>query len=123
MSVVVSSFSGKRVLICKGAVEEVFAICTQVDLGDQVLPFSDALCEQANAVVRALNEDGFRVVAVAHKTVPMSKDLYSVAAEQDLVLAGFIGFLDPPKETARQAITALHAHGVDVIVLTGDNDI
>jgi Mg2+-importing ATPase len=123
MSVVVSSPSRERVLICKGAVEEVFAICTQVDLGDQVLPFSDALCRQANAVVRALNEDGFRVVAVAHKPVPVSKDLYSVADEQDLVLAGFIGFLDPPKETAREAITALHAHGVDVIVLTGDNDI
>ena len=123
MSVVVSSPARERVLICKGAVEEVFAICTQVDLGDQVLPFSDALCDQATAVVRVLNEDGFRVVAVAHKTVPVSKDLYSVADEQDLVLAGFIGFLDPPKETAREAITALHAHGVDVIVLTGDNDI
>ena len=123
MSVVVSNPSRERVLICKGAVEEVFAICTQVDLGDQVLPFSDALCDEATAVVRALNEDGFRVVAVAHKTVPVSKDIYSVADEQDLVLAGFIGFLDPPKETAREAIAALHAHGVDVVVLTGDNDI
>ena len=123
MSVVVSNPSRERVLICKGAVEEVFAICTQVDLGDQVLPFSDALCDEATAVVRALNEDGFRVVAVAHKTVPVSKDIYSVADEHDLVLAGFIGFLDPPKETAREAIAALHAHGVDVVVLTGDNDI
>jgi Mg2+-importing ATPase len=123
MSVVVSSPARQRVLICKGAVEEVFAICTQVDLGDQVLPFSDALCQQATAVVRALNEDGFRVVAVAHKTVPVSKDLYSVGDEQDLVLAGFIGFLDPPKETAREAIAALRAHGVDMVVLTGDNDI
>jgi Mg2+-importing ATPase len=123
MSVVVSSPARARALICKGAVEEVFAICSKVDLGDEVLPFSDALCDQATAVVRALNEDGFRVVAVAHKTVPVSKDLYSVADEQDLVLAGFIGFLDPPKETAREAIAALQAHGVDVIVLTGDNDI
>ena len=70
-----------------------------------------------------MNEDGFRVVAVAHKTVPVSKDLYTVADEHDLVLAGFVAFLDPPKETAREAITALHAHGVEVIVLTGDNDI
>jgi Mg2+-importing ATPase len=93
MSVVVTNPSRERVLICKGAVEEVFAICTQVDLGDQVLPFSDTLYTQADAVVRALNEDGFRVVAVAHNTVPVSKDLYSVADEQDLVFAGFIGSL------------------------------
>jgi Mg2+-importing ATPase len=123
MSVVVTSPTRGRVLICKGAVEEVFAICAQVDLGKRAVPFSDELLAQANAVVREMNEDGFRVVAVAHKTVPVSKDLYSVADEHDLVLAGFVAFLDPPKETAREAIAALHAHGVDVIVLTGDNDI
>ncbi len=77
MSVVVTNPSRERVLICKGAVEEVFAICTQVDLDDQVLPLSDALCDEANAVVRALNEDGFRVVAVAHKTVPLSTDVFT----------------------------------------------
>jgi Mg2+-importing ATPase len=123
MSVVVTNSSPGRVLICKGAVEEVFAICTQVDLGEEVVPFSHALRGQANSVVRELNEDGFRVVAVAHKAVPISRDLYSVADEQDLVLSGFIGFLDPPKETAREAIAALHEHGVGVVVLTGDNDI
>ena len=123
MSVVVTSPTRGRVLICKGAVEEVFAICSQVDLGKHAVPFSDELHAQAHAVVREMNEDGFRVVAVAHKTVPDSTDLYSVADEHDLVLAGFVAFLDPPKETAREAITALHAHGVDVIVLTGDNDI
>jgi P-type Mg2+ transporter len=123
MSVVVTNASRERALICKGAVEEVFAVCTRVDLGDEVLPFSEALCDQANAVVRDLNEDGFRVVAVAHKTVPISQDLYSVADEKDLVLSGFVGFLDPPKKTAREAIAALHEHGVGVIVLTGDNDI
>jgi Mg2+-importing ATPase len=123
MSVVVTHPSRERVLICKGAVEEVFAICTRVDLGDEVLPFSDALCDQATAVVRELNEDGFRVVAVAHKSVSASRDVYAVADEQDLVLAGFIGFLDPPKESAREAIAALHEHGVAVVVLTGDNDI
>jgi Mg2+-importing ATPase len=123
MSVVVTNPSREHVLICKGAVEEVFGVCTQADLGGKTVPFSNALCDQANAVVRDLNEDGFRVVAVAHKTVPMSQDLYSVADERNLVLSGFIGFLDPPKETAREAIAALHEHGVSVIVLTGDNDI
>jgi Mg2+-importing ATPase len=123
MSVVVTNPSRERVLICKGAVEEVFSICTHVDLDGQVRPFSDALRDEANAVVRALNEDGFRVVAVAHKTIPLSTDVFSVSDEHDLVLAGFIGFLDPPKDSARDAIAALHAHGVDVVVLTGDNDI
>src|ERR1700730_12668498 len=123
MSVVVTNPSRERVLICKGAVEEVFSICTQVDLDEHVVPLSDALRDQADAVVRALNEDGFRVVAVAHKTVPITTDIFSVADEHDLVLAGFIGFLDPPKESARDAIAALHAHGVNVVVLTGDNDI
>jgi Mg2+-importing ATPase len=123
MSVVVTNPSRERVLICKGAVEEIFTICADVDLGPDVVPFSAALFDQATAVVRELNEDGFRVVAVAHKTVPMSKDLYTVADEHDLVLAGFIGFLDPPKESAREAIAALHEHGVAVVVLTGDNDI
>jgi Mg2+-importing ATPase len=123
MSVVVTHPSRERVLICKGAVEEVFAICTKVDLGDDVLPFSDALCDQATAVVQELNEDGFRVVAVAHKSVSASREIFTVADEQDLVLAGFIGFLDPPKESARDAIAALHEHGVAVVVLTGDNDI
>jgi Mg2+-importing ATPase len=123
MSVVVATRSRERVLICKGAVEEVFAICTLVDVGYQTMPFSDALRDQATRVVRALNEDGFRVVAVAHKTVPVSTDVYTVADEHDLVLAGFIAFLDPPKKTAREAIAALHDHGVAVVVLTGDNDI
>jgi Mg2+-importing ATPase len=123
MSVVVATRSRERVLICKGAVEEVFAICTQVDVGYQAMPFSDALRDQATRVARELNEDGFRVVAVAHKTVPVSTDVYTVADEHGLVLAGFIAFLDPPKKTAREAIAALHEHGVAVVVLTGDNDI
>jgi Mg2+-importing ATPase len=123
MSVVVATRSRERVLICKGAVEEVFAICTGVDVSHQVMPFSDVLRDQATRVVRELNEDGFRVVAVAHKAVPVSTDVYTVADEHHLVLAGFIAFLDPPKTSAREAIAALHEHGVGVVVLTGDNDI
>ena len=123
MSVVVSHPSRERVLICKGAVEELVAICSHVDVRETVEPLSETLRDQAMRVVRELNEDGFRVVAVAHKTMPTSQDVFSVADERDLVLAGFIGFLDPPKESARGAITALHSHGVNVVVLTGDNDI
>src|SRR5215475_8432349 len=123
MSVVVTHPTRGRILICKGAVEEVLGICTHVDVADKTLPLSPARLVQAHEVVRGMNEDGFRVVAVAHKTVPASDDVYAVAHERDLVLSGFIAFLDPPKETAKQAVTALREHGVRVVVLTGDNDI
>ena len=123
MSVVVAHPTRERILICKGAVEEVLGICTQVDIGRETLPLSPARLERAHEVVRGMNEDGFRVVAVAHKTVPASNDVYAVADEHDLVLSGFIAFLDPPKETASQAVAALREHGVGVVVLTGDNDV
>src|SRR6202171_6497359 len=123
MSVIVTNPSRERLLICKGAIEEVFSICTQVAVADEIVPLTNTLRDQANAVVRALNEDGFRVVAVAHKTVPTSRDVFSVEYELDLVLSCFIGLLDPPKESAREAIAALHDHGVDVVVLTGDNEV
>jgi len=123
MSVVVSHPSRERVLICKGAVEEIFPLCTHVDVGESVEPFAAERREQATSVVRDLNEDGFRVVAVAHRTVAASQDVFGVQDERELVLAGFIGFLDPPKDTARDAIAALREHGVRVLVLTGDNEV
>jgi Mg2+-importing ATPase len=122
MSVVVTNPTRERILICKGAVEEVLGICTEVDIAGETLLLSSARLDQAHEVVRGMNEDGFRVVAVAHKTVPASNDVYAVADERDVVLSGFIAFLDPPKDTARQAVAALQ-HGVSVVVLTGDNDI
>jgi Mg2+-importing ATPase len=122
MSVVVNHPSRERVLICKGAVDETVAICSHVDVREAIEPLSETLRAQAMRVVRELNQDGFRVVAVAHRTVA-SQDVFTVADERDLVLAGFIAFLDPPKDSAREAIAALHAHGVNVVVLTGDNDI
>src|SRR5262249_22542993 len=71
----------------------------------------------------AMNEDGFRVVAVAHKTLPAGQAVYAVADEHELVLSGFMAFLDPAKESASEAIAALHEHGVRVVVLTGDNEV
>lgn len=83
----------------------------------------DAVNARLTELVAELNEDGFRVVAVAYREFPTSHGPYTVADESDLTLAGFIGFLDPPMETAGPALKALAGHGVSVTILTGDNDL
>jgi len=121
-------------LICKGAVEEVLAICTQVRTqeptdasldGERTMPtvpLDAALLARTQAVTAGLNAEGLRVVAVAVKTLPPSQTTYSVADESGLTLIGYIAFLDPPKESAAPALKKLAAHGIDVKVLTGDNE-
>jgi Mg2+-importing ATPase len=111
------------VLICKGAVEEVFAVCSRVELQGEMRPIVPGTLDQLRELAHGLNEDGFRVIAVAYREIPMSKATYTHADESDLVLTGYIAFLDPPKETALPAIAALYHHGVQVRILTGDNEI
>ena len=123
LSVVVVHSGEKPLLICKGAVEEVFAQCTQYRLGDTLSPLDAAARASAKAVTDKLNSDGFRVVAVACRSFEDTQARYSVADETNLILAGFIAFLDPPKETAAAAIAELHRVGVSVKILTGDNDL
>ncbi|NMM78943.1 magnesium-translocating P-type ATPase [Acidovorax sp. SRB_24] len=123
MSVVVSERDDHHELICKGAVEEVLAACSQIQDGAQVLPLDAALLARVQAVTAALNHEGLRVVAVAAKEVPPDKTVYSVADEAALTLIGYIAFLDPPKESSAPALQALAEHGVAVKVLTGDNDL
>lgn len=82
----------------------------------------EALRRRVLAKASELNEKGMRVIAVAHKTGPAPVGSFSTADESDMVLIGFLAFLDPPKETARSAIAALNGHGVAVKVLTGDNE-
>jgi Mg2+-importing ATPase len=123
MSVVVEKEHHEHVLICKGAVEELLRICTSVEDASAHVPLNDDLRKQVAALAMRLNEEGLRVVAVATKTLPAAGRLYSVSDERELVLVGFIAFLDPPKETATEAIAALRDNGVQVKVLTGDNDI
>ncbi|MFM0415942.1 magnesium-translocating P-type ATPase [Paraburkholderia aromaticivorans] len=123
MSVVLARGDGAHILICKGAVEEIFSVCTRYTINGD----SDTLDENhftaAKEITAALNSDGFRVVAVAYKEMPPEQAAYSVSDEADLTLLGYIAFLDPPKETAAAAIAALNASGVQVKILTGDNDI
>ncbi len=123
MSVVVEQKQTAHVLISKGAVEEILAVCTHVRDEEVVTPLTVDAAESAVDLARELNEDGLRVVAVAYREFPVCERAYSVSDESALVLAGFIGFLDPPKETAGPALTALRDHGVTVKILTGDNDV
>jgi Mg2+-importing ATPase len=125
MSVVVEDETGVHTLICKGAVDEVLGLCTRVQAGDEaieILPEHDA---KRRKLADDLNGEGFRVIALAYKRMPGSTDTptYSVKDESDLVLLGFMAFLDPPKDTAQDALKRLHDLNVDVKVLTGDNEI
>ena len=122
MSVVVERNDGQHILICKGAVEEIFAASSRYELGAETGALDASHLEKAQQETKALNEDGFRVVAVAYKEMAPSKTVYSVEDESDLTLLGYVAFLDPPKETARGAIAALAERGVQVKILTGDNE-
>ena len=122
MSVVVAEKDGPDILICKGAVEEVFAVCNRVEHHDEVAMLEEGHHDDLTKLTQGFNDDGFRVIAVAYKELPQGQTVYSVADEEGLVLAGFIAFLDPPKESAAEAIRVLQEHGVAVKVLTGDNE-
>jgi Mg2+-importing ATPase len=122
MSVVVAESDGPHVLICKGAVEEVFGVCNRAEQHDEMVPLEEQHYEERGTLTKEFNDDGFRVIAVAYKELPIGQTTYSVADEQGLVLAGYIAFLDPPKESAAEAIRALQDYGVTVKVLTGDNE-
>jgi Mg2+-importing ATPase len=123
MSVVLGRNDGVHILICKGAVEEVFAACSQYAIDGETGALDESHRDAAMATTAKLNADGFRVVAVAFKEMPPTQTTYSVADEKDLTLLGYIAFLDPPKETCAAAIATLKASGVQVKILTGDNDI
>jgi Mg2+-importing ATPase len=123
MSVVVEQDHTQHLLICKGAVEEVLSICSHVEDGGAVIPLTTALRERVIRLTTDLNQDGLRVIAVAAKTLPASDRPYAIADECDLVWAGVLAFLDPPKEMVPEALAALKDHGVQVKILTGDNDI
>ena len=122
MSVVVDTPQGSRWLIAKGAPEAIFSRCSKFELEGKLYPVDPLLIAELKEEYDNLSEDGFRVLALASKDVE-PKPAYSRDDEQDLVLVGYVAFLDPPKETARPAVAALQQHGVRVKVLTGDNDL
>jgi len=123
LSVVVGTPVGKHVLICKGATEEVFAACSNYEEEGEVHRLDDSHREIARREMMSLNENGFRVVAVAYREFGTSQTVYSAHDENDLTLLGYISFLDPPKDSAGAALAALAGKGVSVKILTGDNEV
>jgi Mg2+-importing ATPase len=122
MSVVVSDGRGEHLLICKGAVEEMLSICAYAKVGDVTEPLTDERRREIKAMTHRLNEDGLRVLVVAIQRQPNHERPYSVADENGLIAVGCLAFLDPPKDSAATAIRALNQHGVEVKVITGDNE-
>ena len=120
LSVIVSD-GDKKQMITKGAVEEILNICTMVDYKSQVSPITREIKEDIRRIAKNLNEQGLRVVAVCQKNDIKDIEHFQVSDEKNMVLLGFIGFLDPPKESAKESILKLNKAGIRVIVLTGDN--
>ena len=122
MSVVLRDKAGKRQLITKGAVEEILSICSFIEIDGEVRPITDELIENAQRIATENNLEGIRVVAVAQKNNVHDVETFGVGDESDMVLIGFVGFLDPPKPSAESAIAALNNNGVRTVVLTGDTE-
>ncbi len=122
MSVVVD-IGGERKLIAKGAPEAIFERCTRVELTGEIDDLDPFMLPDLVVELDELQAQGFRVLAIAYKDVPSDRAVFSKDDERELVLRGYIAFLDPPKPSAREALAALDRHGVHVKVLTGDNDI
>ncbi|MET3105610.1 Mg2+-importing ATPase [Oxalobacteraceae bacterium GrIS 2.11] len=122
MSVIVA-YRGRHLLICKGAVEEVFGVSTNGEEGERRFDLDESHLLKLKRVSNELNEDGLRVIALAYKELPPEQTTYTVKDECDLVLIGYIAFLDPPKDSAQEAIAKLNAHGVQIKILTGDNEL
>ena len=122
MSVVLKSPDGKRQLVTKGAIEEMLSICSFVEYKGEVSPLTEEIRHEVMEMVKKLNNEGMRVLGVAQKNNIPDENTFGVKDEKDMVLMGYIGFLDPPKDSAPYAIKALLDHGVNVKVLTGDNE-
>ncbi len=120
LSVVVSDGTKKQ-LITKGAVEEILSICTQVDYKGEVSPITKEIKDNIKKISKDLNKDGLRVIAVCQKNDINDVTNFGVENEKNMILLGFIGFLDPPKESAKSSIEKLNNAGIRVVVLTGDN--
>jgi magnesium-transporting ATPase (P-type) len=122
MSVVVEDRNGKRQIITKGAVEEMLTVCSFAEFGGKVEPLTDGMRNKAQKFVKEMNAQGMRVLALAQKSFLSKENNFAIEDEKEMVLIGYLAFLDPPKESASLAIKQLHEHGVEVKVLSGDNE-
>lgn len=122
MSVVLKDRTGKSQLITKGAVEELMDICSFCEYEGEVVPLTGEIRDRVVEMAGKLNSEGMRVIAVARKENPSVEGVFGVKDESEMTLLGYLGLLDPPKQSAATAIQALKSYGVKVKVLTGDND-
>ena len=122
MSVVVDH-EGDHLLICKGAVEEILAVCDRYQIDDEIHTMIPLIKDEVMEEYRSLSAQGFRVIALAYREFDRSKEVFSTADEAGLVLLGYLAFFDPPKETAATALAGLKIRGVRAKILTGDNEL
>ncbi len=122
LSTVVQDKKGKTQMVTKGAIEEMLAVCSFVECDGDVQPLSEELKQRVLKTVDGLNDKGFRVLGLAQKSNPSPVGTFGVQDECDMVLLGYLAFLDPPKESTAAAIVALKEHGVTTKILTGDNE-
>ena len=122
LTTVVRDRGGKTQMVTKGAVEEMLSVCSHAEIDGGVRELDDEVRERILTTVADLNDDGFRVLAIAQKSEPSPVGAFSAADERDMVLIGYLAFLDPPKESTADAIEALRNHGVATKLLTGDNE-
>ena len=113
----------ERLLITKGAPEEILSICTSYEENNKSKKLDKVGISKANELYKKLSEDGFRVLAIAHKNISDDRSQFQVGDENDLMLSGFIAFLDPAKENAKHSLDLLEAQGIEVKIITGDNDL
>ena len=122
MSVVIEDNQQKRQIITKGAMEEVLTICSYAEFDGTVHRMTDEIKQKAITISEQMNKEGMRVLAVAQKSFIEKEHDFAVGDETEMVLIGYLAFLDPPKTSAANAIRQLHEHGVEVKVLSGDNE-
>lgn len=122
LSTVVSDKTGKTQMVTKGAVEEMLSICSFAEYQGKVEPLTEEIKTNILQTVDRLNDDGMRVIAVAQKTNPSPVGAFGVKDEHNMVLIGYLAFLDPPKESVQEAIKVLKEYGITTKILTGDND-
>ncbi len=122
LSTVVKDINGKTQMVTKGAIEEMLSICSYVECDDKVQELTDSLRKRIIKTVDELNDKGFRVLGIAQKSNPSPVGAFGVKDECDMVLLGYLAFLDPPKESTAYAIRALKEYGIVTKILTGDNE-
>jgi len=120
---IVTSVGNEHILISKGAPEEIFRICTSVKNNGVIVALTDETRGTINTLYQELSKEGFRALAVCYRPVPGEGPRYSARDEHDMILVGFITFIDPPKESARESVQLLAKSGIELKILTGDNEL